>query len=147
MVVILVIILVLLTINYNSSLIPLLIIYLYYLSLSFYYNMKIIIALSLLIYALTYFNNDTVELQPIYVDDNSNTKCVITGKYNHLCRTNHVDRDSYDRYNKYYKCYKKAKCVYENGRCRWKKTRKYNRCIHKIRRAFTNYYFDDYYYY
>ena len=109
--------------------------------------MKIVILFSLLIYVLSYFYNNTVELQPIYVDESHNTKCVITGRYNQLCRKEHMnDREDYARYKNYYRCYKKAKCVYENGKCHWKKTRKYKKCIDKIRRAFTNYY-DDYYYY
>ena len=99
-------------------------------------------------YVLSYFYNNTVELQPIFVNENQNTKCVITGRFNHLCRKEHIKkREDNSRYKNYYRCYKRAKCVYENGKCRGKKTRKYKKCIKKIRKAFSNYYYYDYYYY
>lgn len=79
----------------------------------------------------------TTTQQPTILVSSSNNQCKVGGRFNHLCMSVYQDENSINsnnRYKKRYACYKKAKCALVNGECRWLQTKKYRKCLNKIKR-------------
>ena len=79
--------------------------------------------------------------QPTVLVSSSNNQCKVTGRFNHLCMSvfqNENLIDNNNRYKRRYACYNKAKCALVNGECKWLQTKKYKKCINKIKRQNRN---------